>query len=314
MKDKIVEITKWVFDITFIIILSFMYYLNEPVSSPKVIFIPKGSISHIITQMQQSNYNVSSLDKFVLRFIGSPQSGWIDMGGTINTKADFLYRLVTSKAAMKSITLVPGETTYVFLDILSSELDLNRNLLQQEYNSQSPVIEGVLVPNTYALPMGISEKMIIRILLNQSIKQMQDMSMKIFGEYNEKKWFHFVTLGSIIQKEAATIDEMPLVSSVIYNRLRKNMKLQMDGTLNYAEFSHIKVTASRIKEDTSPYNTYLHVGLPPYPVCNVSFEAIKAAIFPAKTDYLYFVKNKNGTHSFSCNYSTHLTNVNTATK
>lgn len=295
MKDKIVEIIKWVFDITFIIILSFMYYLNEPVSSPKVIFIPKGSISHIITQMQQSNYNVSSLDKFVLRFIGNPQSGWIDMGETINTKADFLYRLVTSKAAMKSITLLPGETTYVFLDILCAELELNRNLLQQEYNSQSPVIEGVFVPNTYALPMGISEKMIIRILLNQSIKQMQDMSMKIFGEYNEKKWFHFVTLGSIIQKEAATIDEMPLVSSVIYNRLKKNMKLQMDGTLNYGEFSHTKVTAARIKEDTSPYNTYLNAGLPPYPVCNVSFEAIKAAIFPSKTDYLYFVKNKNGT-------------------
>lgn len=189
MKDKIVEIIKWVFDITFIIILSFMYYLNEPVSSPKVIFIPKGSISHIITQMQQSNYNVSSLDKFVLRFIGNPQSGWIDMGETINTKADFLYRLVTSKAAMKSITLLPGETTYVFLDILCAELELNRNLLQQEYNSQSPVIEGVFVPNTYALPMGISEKMIIRILLNQSIKQMQDMSMKIFGEYNEKNGF-----------------------------------------------------------------------------------------------------------------------------
>ena len=107
---------------------------------------------------------------------------------------------------------------------------------------------------------------------------------------------------------------MPLVSSVIYNRIKKGMKLQMDGTLNYAQYSHIKVTPKRIREDKSIYNTYLHKGVPEIPVCNVSFEAIRAAIFPAKTSYLYFMKSKKGTHDFSCNYSTHLTNIRRATK
>ena len=102
---------------------------------------------------------------------------------------------------------------------------------------------------------------------------------------------------------------MPKISSVIYNRLKKDMPLQMDGTLNYGEYSHTKVTPKRIKEDKSPFNTYLNRGLPPYPVSSVSIEAIKSAIHPAKTDFLFFVKNKNGTHSFSKTYKEHLKNI-----
>ena len=264
--------------------------------------------------MHQSNYNVTKLDSLLLRVIGSPQSGWIDIGKNRLTRGDFLYKLTTSKAALQDIKLIPGETIYIFLDQLASELHLDRAKLEIQYNLQSKYEEGVFIPDTYSLPIGISEKMVIKILLDQSIAKMKKISMKIFGIYNEKKWFQFVTIASIIQKESANIEEMPIVSSVIYNRIKKNMKLQMDGTLNYGKYSHIKVTPSRIKEDTSRYNTYLYSGLPPSPVCNVSLDAIKAAIFPAKTDYLYFVKNSKGTHSFSCNYSTHLTNINHATK
>jgi len=88
----------------------------------------------------------------------------------------------------------------------------------------------------------------------------------------------------------------------------------MDGTLNYAKYSHLKVTPKRIRNDTSIYNTYKHKGVPSIPVCNVGFEAIKAAVFPAKTNYLYFMKSKNGTHDFSRNYSTHLRNIKRVTK
>ena len=135
------------------------------------------------------------------------------------------------------------------------------------------------------------------------------MFEKIFGEFNETKWQKFIIIASIIQKEAANVEEMPLVSSVIYNRLKKDMKLQMDGTLNYGQYSHVKITPQRIREDTSSYNTYMYKGLPPNPICSVSKEAIFAAIFPKATNYLYFVKNKNGTHTFSQNYETHLENI-----
>lgn len=264
--------------------------------------------------MHNKNYNVSKLDTLLLRVIGSPQSGWINIGTTRNSRADFLYKLTTAKAALQNITLIPGETTYIFLDQLSRELKLDRELLQKEYDSQTNWPEGAFMPNTYSLPMGITEKLVIRVLLNESSSQMKSLSQKVFGTYNEKKWLHFVTIASIIQKESASIEEMPLVSSVIHNRLKKGMKLQMDGTLNYGQYSHVKVTPDRIKEDRTTYNTYLYGGIPPAPVCNVSVDAIRAAIFPAETNNLYFMKSKKGTHDFSSNYSTHLTNIKRATK
>ena len=291
-----------------------MYYLNKPVQTPKVLQIPQGSINQIITHLKLKGFAVCSLDSYLLRFFGSPQSGWINLVETNLSKADFLYKLTKAKAPLVAITLLPGETTYVFLQTLAQELQLNQNILQKEFEIQAPIAEGALVPNTYKIPVGITEKELIRILLENSLKQMQTFSYKVFGTYNEKKWFQYVTIASIIEKESADKEEMPLVSSVIYNRVKKGMKLQMDGTLNYGKYSHLRVTPQRIKTDTSLYNTYKHKGIPALPVCNVSFDALRAAIFPAKTDYLYFMKSKHGKHDFSCNYSTHLANIRRATK
>jgi len=314
MKIKKLTILKYIFEIMLIITVSFMYYLNKPIITPKVIFIQQGSINKIIAQMHTKKYDVTKLDTFILRLIGSPQSGWVNMGTSINTKADFLYKLTKAKAALQNVTLIPGETTYVFLRQLAKNLHLNIVKLEKEFRRQSPIQEGVFVPDTYKMPIGITEKNLIRLLLKVSLSKMKTFSKKIFGTYNEKKWFHYVAIASIIQKESANVSEMPIVSSVIYNRLHKGMKLQMDGTLNYGRFSHIRVTAKRIREDKSSFNTYKNKGVPLTPVCNVSFDAVKAAIFPAKTKYLYFMKNKSNTHDFSCNYSTHMRNVRRATK
>jgi UPF0755 protein len=291
-----------------------MYYLNQSVTSPKVVYIPKGSITKIISHLIVNNYNVTKLDSLILRLIGSPQSGWVNIGVNKSTRGDFLYKLTTAKAALQNIILIPGETTYVFLDQLSKKLDLNRKVLKYEYKKQAKHIEGEFVPNTYKIPLGITESKLISILLHKSKNQMKKLSKKFFGTYNEEKWFHFVTIASIIQKESASIEEMPLVSSVVYNRLKKNMHLQMDGTLNYGKYSHIKITSKRIKEDKTTYNTYKTRGLPSNPVCNVSFDAMEAAIFPKSTNYLYFMKSKNGTHDFTRHYSTHLRNIKRATK
>jgi len=314
MKDKKLTIVAYIFEIILILFFSFIYYLNQPIKTPKVLFIPKGSINQIITQLQQRNYDVCKLDAILLRFIGSPQHGWINMGVRVNTKVDFLYKLTRAKAALRDVTLIPGETTYIFLNQLASNLGLDRDKLQIEFEKLSPVKEGLFVPNTYKIPIGISEKELMTLLVKVSLKTMKALSFKIFGSYNEKKWFRYVTIASIIQKESANNKEMPIVSSVIYNRLKRDMKLQMDGTLNYGKYSHVKVTAKRVKSDKTFYNTYLHKGVPPLPVCNVSKEAIMAAIFPVKTNYLYFMKSKKGTHDFACNYSTHLRNIKRATK
>lgn len=307
-------VAEWILEMALIIALSFMYYLNLGLTTSKVLYVPQGSITKIIAHMQHKNIDVSPLDAFFMRFIGMPQQGWINIGRTQLTHADFLHRLSTAKAAMINVTLIPGETTYIFLEEMANELSLEHKTLMQEFKKQSTFKEGAFVPDTYKLPIGITEKEVIALLLDRSQKKMQEWSQKIFGTYNEGKWYKYLTLASVIQKEAASIEEMPIVGSVIQNRLNKGMKLQMDGALNYGEYSHIKITPARIRNDKTAYNTYKYKGIPDDPVCNVSLPAIRAAIFPAKTDYLYFMKNKKGEHDFTRYYSTHISNVNHATK
>jgi len=314
MKINKLTIAKYVFEMMLIIMLSFIYYLNKPIQTPKVLYIQEGSINKIIAQLRSKGYDVNKLDSLFLRFVGSPQSGWINIGSTCNTKADFLYKLTRAKAAMQNITLIPGETTYIFLRQLSSNLDLDIATLEKEFYSLAPISEGALVPDTYNIPRGITEKELVQLLLKVSLRKMKTFSLKVFGTYNETKWFHYVAVASIIQKESANNEEMPIVSSVVYNRIKKGMKLQMDGSLNYGKYSHVKVTPKRIRNDRSIYNTYMHKGVPKVPVCNVNFSAIKAAIFPAKTEYLYFMKNKQGVHDFTRHYSTHIRNIRRATK
>ncbi len=279
-------------------------------SSTSVAFVPQGSISQIIAYMVEKNFDLHPrVDKYLLYLIGSPQAGWVSINEKVLTRGDFLYKLSHSKAPLKIITYIPGETKELLMAQIALEFDLSYDKLMQEYALATPYEDGLIVPETYYIPVGISEKHLIHFLLAHAKKYHKDVFEKIFGEFNEAKWQKFIIIASIIQKEAANNEEMPYVSSVIYNRLKKDMKLQMDGTLNYGKYSHVKVTPQRIREDTSSYNTYMHKGLPPQPVCSVSKEAIFAAIFPKTTNYLYFVKNKNGTHTFSQNYETHLENI-----
>ncbi len=143
-------------------------------------------------------------------------------------------------------------------------------------------------------------------LYETSIKKHEQNAIKLLGAYNQKEWFQKVAIASVVQKEAANNEEMPLVAAVVFNRLKKNMPLQMDGSLNYGQYSHSKVTPERIRNDTSPYNTYKYKGVPPYPAGSVSLQAIEAVFNPAQVDYLYFVRDRNtGTHKFSKTYEEH---------
>ncbi len=268
--------------------------------------MPKGTTTSIVTYLDKKAYDVNIIDKILLQFIGYPQSGWIDLVETKMSKGDFLYKLTTSKAALKNITLIPGETYYFFLQDVAKQLHISDKLLFNFYKQYAYKKDGNILAQTYKLPIGMDEEELILYLLNYTNKEYKKYSNKIFGEYSQKNWFKYVTMASIIQKESASIDEMIIVSSVIHNRIKNNMKLQMDGTLNYGEFSHTKVTPKKIKTDITNYNTYKIKGLPNDPVCAVEFNSIKAAIFPKNTQYLYFMKSIDGkSHIFTKSYTKH---------
>jgi UPF0755 protein len=114
-----------------------------------------------------------------------------------------------------------------------------------------------------------------------------------------------VTIASLIEREARIGKDRPLISGVIHNRLRKGMRLQVDATVLYALGEHKgRVTYEDLKVD-SPFNTYRHKGLPPHPICNPGEASIRAALRPAKTEYLFYVARPDGSHVFTRTYAEH---------
>ncbi len=281
-----------------------------------MVVVPQGSLKKVFFSLKEQGVDINALDLLFLRLMGMPKKGYLDMGDGALRKGDFLVRLIKGKVALRSATLIPGETRYFFTQILSETYQLEISELNDAYESIAPrlngsVIEdGVILPDTYHLPLGENAFKIMQALIGQSLKKHEALSKQWLGYYHKEEWFEKIILASIVQKEAANIEEMPLIASVIFNRLKKGMPLQMDGALNYQEFSHIKVTKDRIKNDSTPYNTYRFKGLPKNPVGSVSIEAIRAVIFPKETNFLYFVKMPNKKHAFSATYKEHLQNIN----
>ncbi len=281
-----------------------------------MVVVPQGSLKKVFFSLKEQGVDINALDWLFLRLMGMPKKGYIDMGDRALRKGDFLVRLIKGKVALRSVTLIPGETRYFFTQILSETYQLEISELNDAYESIAPrlngsVIEdGVILPDTYHLPLGENAFKIMQALIGQSLKKHEALSKQWLGYYHKEEWFEKIILASIVQKEAANVEEMPLIASVIFNRLKKGMPLQMDGALNYQEFSHIKVTKDRIKNDSTPYNTYRFKGLPKNPVGSVSIEAIRAVIFPKETNFLYFVKMPNKKHAFSATYKEHLQNIN----
>ncbi len=285
-------------------------YLNENISTPETLFIPKGSTKSVLSHLDKNGIKMQFFDYYLVKLYGFPQAGWIDIGVQNLTRDEFYKKLTSSKAAVKNVTLIPGETKEIFFQKLSQKFDFNISKLFASYEKFAPYPDGVIVAETYSLPMGINEEELVKHLVNNSLSEHKKLSHKLLNTYNEKEWFEkYITIASIIIKESAGDEEMPLISAVIYNRLKINMPLQMDGTLNYKYQSNTKVTPKMIREDLSPFNTYKNKGLPPHPICAVTKEAIEASINPANVNYLYFMRNISGKHDFTNSYKKHLLNI-----
>jgi len=300
-------------DFIIIGIISLVFYSTIPLDIPtKTVKLPKGSVTNTIKSLRKQGCKLSIIDTYLLVAIGQPRSGELNIGkGQIN-RIDFLHKLTTATEAFDIITLIPGETREIFLKDIAKKYKLDYNKLDGNYSKYSTYPEAGIIPDTYHIPKGIKEEKLISFLVKSTEKRYKKLALQELRRYNKKEWLLHLTIASIIQKEAGNIDEMPKVSSVIYNRLKKDMPLQMDGTLNYGKYSHVKVTPKRIKTDKSGFNTYLNKGLPPYPICSVSIDAIKSAIHPDKSNYLFFMKNRKGGHDFTNSYKEHLKNVNRA--
>ena len=290
------------------LLIGLIFYIATPIKTTQTVTIPKGSVTKIIEHLKDEGYALSIIDRYILVMLGQPKSGTLTIGEESMNRIDFLKKLTNAKEAINIVTLIPGETTPIFLEKLAKERGFNLELLKKSYQELSPYKEAGVVPDTYHISKDATEKELLQTLIEQSNRKYKKLSK----DKSKKEWLKILTVASIVQKEAANTKEMPIVASVIYNRLKKDMPLQMDGTLNYGKYSHVKVTPERIKNDKSKFNTYLNKGLPPYPICSVSIDAIESALNPKETKYLYFMRNKSGVHDFTASYREHLKNIKRA--
>jgi UPF0755 protein len=143
---------------------------------------------------------------------------------------------------------------------------------------------------------------VIEMMLDGFDAQMAGVDLS-YAEKRNLTLHDVVTIASGIEREVSVDKEFPLVASVVYNRLRIKMRLQLDSTALYGLPDGTQVLTSKDLRNPHPYNTYVHAGLPPGPIANPGLRALEAAAHPPKTDYLYYVRSGKGEeHTFTATY------------
>ena len=219
---------------------------------------------------------------------------------------DVLKRVVTFKEGMSVTEL--GRLVEDAGLLSKAEIDaaiVNMRLLAAAGISGAS-FEGYLFPETYIFSRPVSAKDIIWKMLEEA----EGRWTEEFGKQADALALsrpEVLTLASIIEKESGQkIDQQPLISSVFHNRLKLGMKLESDPTVLYGLTpTEQNMPWDQKKKLPSPYNTYVHFNLPPGPICNPGATAIKAALFPAESNYLFFVADGTGGHTFSATLAEH---------
>ncbi len=167
-------------------------------------------------------------------------------------------------------------------------------------------LEGYLFPDTYAFAWSTPSEQILATMVGRFREQAATLERQRREAGMTER--DMVILASLIEKEAAAPAERPLISAVFHNRLQLGMPLQSDPTAVYGREVAGAPRAADLAVE-SPYNTYLHQGLPVGPICNPGHAALEAAVAPAKVPYLYFVARNDGTHAFARTLDEHNRNV-----
>lgn len=230
--------------------------------------------------------------------------------GTYRLKPSFsslsiLLALLNGRAYTVKVVIPEGLTTERVAEILKEKGLISKDkFLNIVANLKC---DGYLFPDTYFLPFNLGEETIVETMVKQFNKEFTPQFSERARELGLDKR-KIIILASLIEKEVVKEEERPYISGVFHNRLKKGWLLESCATVQYALGEHRPRLTYHDLKINSPYNTYLYSGLPPGPICNPGRASIKAALYPAKTDDLFFVAQGNGWHYFSRYYNQHLKN------
>ena len=299
-----------------IIVATSVLSINNREINATIITIEKGMSLNTVSELLLDEDVVINQNIFKLKVIGRGLASKVPTGkflieGKISDA--IIIDLIFNKGPIKlKLTIPEGlQSKKLFKNInslLNTDYDFDqyfesKNILEQ-YNISAKTLEGYLYPNTYYIYHDSDPKEIIDILLqefwNQFDKNLQDRANQLGFSVHE-----VVTLASIIEGEAMLDSERETISSVYHNRLKINMKLQADPTIQYILSGPPKALSNRDLRVKSDYNTYQNYGLPPGPINNPGIESIKAALYPKDTNFLFFVAQGDGSHAFTTNEKDH---------
>lgn len=314
----------------FIILLTVFFrflFLTGPVSKSEgekvYVKIDKGSTSHEIGELLYNKNIIKSPKMFdllvsIYNLGNNLQAGYYELNSSYPLGKVIDY-LVQGRVATFKITIPEGfkaeeiaaryaaRTRYSrdeFLKVIKNG-NFTVDFLPDENIDYKYRLEGFLYPDTYIIPLGYSPAEMLEVPLNQFEKKWlplvnQSKMSKDFSVYD------IITIASLIESEARLDEEKPLIAAVIYNRLKKDMFLQIDASVQYIlEKRKVRILYSDL-EIESPYNTYLNKGLPVGPICSPGARAIEAALKPADVDYTFYFALSDGSHMFSDSYYEHL--------
>ncbi|NOX35989.1 MAG: endolytic transglycosylase MltG [Calditrichaeota bacterium] len=226
-----------------------------------------------------------------------------------------LVYLESAKNVLLKVTIPEGLRTERIAAILQRKIGVDSARFMQlvrdsafvnQLGVPAPTLDGFLMPETYFFQWKTPEEVIIRTLVKNTMSLFEPDSVRQQLQQLNMSILEIITLASIIEGEVMVDSERVLVSSVYHNRLKRGWRLQADPTIQFLLKDGPRRLTYRDLEIDSPYNTYKYAGLPPGPINNPGKQSILAAIFPAKTRYLYFVASGDGGHRFSRTLKEHL--------
>lgn len=290
--------------------------------------VPAGASVRAVEKLLQANGTLPRLTAFrvLIKLLGL--SGQIKAGEYSFSPSDPLPRIVTRlvinetvPAPVQTVTFPEGTSIYKmgillqkggFAGWASFQGLVNEGItapLREKYwhifkYVPAESLEGYLFPDTYQFYQSASAEIMAAVM----VKRFDEVVTPFWNGARQDTpltLHEALTLASIIEKEAQRANERPVISSVFHNRLKAGMPLAADPTVKYALERPSKRVFYEQLDVRSPYNTYKRKGLPPGPICNPGLDSLKAAVYPAKTNYFFFVAKPDGSHQFSVDWQGH---------
>ena len=318
------------FLVIFGILWQYAFSLLEPLdtsnqtSDTLIKVTPKSHTAEIAEQLNQQEI-IRSATAFRLyaryhKLDSQIKAGLYMLNPAMSTE-EILNILVRGKTASKTFTIPEGYTLKQITNSLANKGFVREELFSDllakgKYNypflkglpTGEKRLEGYLFPETYNVSLDSTEKDIINVMLAGMDRQIKELKLEEKARALNLTLHQVITLASMIEREARKDEDRTLISSVIHNRLKIGMRLQIDATVEYALGGHREKIYYKDLEVDSPYNTYKYNGLPPGPIAAPGEESLLAAVTPAQTQYLYYLAKPDGYHVFAKTYDEHIQN------